>query len=244
MDKEAINLRFIEAVNYLVNNKIVQSKAELASVLGVKAPKFSEILNGRMNIGTDLAATLCSSFKIDSLWLLTGSGNMLSNKEGSVIASEKKRHLIPLYDLKAIGGRQYGADMIPASAPTEMIDTGDWFQDATAAMRVQGDSMSPEYKSGSIVALRQIKDSRIIMYGEDYVIETDEIRVIKRLQRSDNPGCLMACSVNTEQWETGPMKGRLIHEPFEIPKDSIRRLFLVLGEVRRNHSCNIIDVVK
>lgn len=243
MDKEAINLRFIEAVNYLVNNKLVQSKAELASILGVKAPKFSEILNGRMNIGTDLAATLCSSFKIDSLWLLTGSGNMLCNR-GEGATGEKKRHLIPLYDLNAIGGRQYEADMVPASAPTEMIDTGDWFQDATAAMRVQGDSMSPEYKSGSIVALRQINDSRIIMYGEDYVIETDEIRVIKRLQRSDDPSCLMACSVNTEQWETGPMKGRLIHEPFEIPKDSIRRLFLVLGEVRRNHSCNIIDVVK
>lgn len=245
MDKEAINLRFIEAVNYLINNRLVQSKAELASILGVKAPKFSEILNSRMNIGTDLAATLCSSFKINSLWLLTGNGNMLIDKEERVVAKEeKKRHLIPLYDLTAIGGRQYGADMLPASAPTEMIDTGDWFQDATAAMRVQGDSMSPEYKSGSIVALRQINDSRIIMYGEDYVIETDEIRVIKRLQRSDDPSYLMACSVNTEQWETGPMKGRLIHEPFEIPKDSIRRLFLVLGEVRRNHSCNIIDVVK
>lgn len=117
-------------------------------------------------------------------------------------------------------------------------------QDATAAMRVQGDSMSPEYKSGSIVALRQINDQRIIMYGEDYVVETDEIRVIKRLQRADDPAYLMACSVNQDQWESGPMKGHLIHEPFEIPRSSIRRLFLVLGEVRRNHSCNIIDVVK
>ena len=207
------------------------------------------VLSRAINNGTDIQSkwisTLVENYpQYSPAWVLTGEGNMLKEKKENVSTVEKKRHLIPLYDLNAIGGRQYEADMVPASAPTEMIDTGDWFQDATAAMRVQGDSMSPEYKSGSIVALRQINDSRIIMYGEDYVIETDEIRVIKRLQRSDDPSCLMACSVNTEQWETGPMKGRLIHEPFEIPKDSIRRLFLVLGEVRRNHSCNIIDVVK
>lgn len=179
-------------------------------------------------------------------WLLTGEGNMLITEEHNPVIAEKtsnKRHLIPLFDITAIGGRNYDADMSVVSKPSEMIDTGDWFQDATAAMRVQGDSMSPEYKSGSIVALRQITDPRIIMYGEDYVVETDELRVIKRIQRSENPQCLMACSVNQEQWESGPMKGHLIHEPFEIPKDSIRRMFLVLGEVRRNHSCNIIDVL-
>ena len=179
-------------------------------------------------------------------WLLTGEGNMLRSEEPShsLPVPEKKRHLIPLFDVTTIDGRQYDADMAAVSTPSEMIDTGDWFQDATAAMRVQGDSMSPEYKSGSIVALRQINDQRIIMYGEDYVVETDEIRVIKRLQRADDPAYLMACSVNQDQWESGPMKGHLIHEPFEIPRSSIRRLFLVLGEVRRNHSCNIIDVVK
>ena len=171
---------------------------------------------------------------------------MLRSEEPShsLPVPEKKRHLIPLFDVTTIGGRQYDADMAAVSTPSEMIDTGDWFQDATAAMRVQGDSMSPEYKSGSIVALRQINDQRIIMYGEDYVVETDEIRVIKRLQRADDPAYLMACSANQDQWESGPMKGHLIHEPFEIPRSSIRRLFLVLGEVRRNHSCNIIDVVK
>ncbi len=176
-------------------------------------------------------------------WLLTGEGEMLRNKQPSV-AVPKERHLIPFYDVTAIGGRQYDADMAPAAATPEMIDTGDWFNDATAAMRVQGDSMFPEYKSGSIVALKQIVDKRVIMYGEDYVVETDEFRVIKRIQRSDNPQCLLACSTNSEQWESGPLKGRLIHEPFEIPKDAIRRMFLVLGEVRRNHCCNIVNVIK
>lgn len=209
------------------------------------------VLSRAINNGTDIQSKwitiLVENYpQYSPAWLLTGEGNMLRSEEPtpSLPVPEKKRHLIPLFDVTAIGGRQYDADMTAVSAPSEMIDTGDWFQDATAAMRVQGDSMSPEYKSGSIVALRQINDQRIIMYGEDYVVETDELRVIKRLQRADDPAYLMACSINQEQWESGPMKGHLIHEPFEIPRSSIRRLFLVLGEVRRNHSCNIIDVVK
>lgn len=195
-------------------------------------------------LGGDKIAKILTLYpELSPDWLLLGEGEMLRNKQPSV-AVPKERHLIPFYDVTAIGGRQYDADMAPAAAAPEMIDTGDWFNDATAAMRVQGDSMSPEYKSGSIVALKQIVDKRVIMYGEDYVVETDEFRVIKRIQRSDNPQCLLACSTNSEQWESGPLKGRLIHEPFEIPKDAIRRMFLVLGEVRRNHSCNIVNVIK
>lgn len=219
----------------------LKSNAKLAAFLGIPPTTLSSWYS-RNSFDLDLIYEKCVD--IDLNWLLTGEGTMFRSKEPVPSVSEKKRHLIPLFDVTAIGGRQYDADMTAVSAPSEMIDTGDWFQDATAAMRVQGDSMSPEYKSGSIVALRQINDQRIIMYGEDYVVETDELRVIKRLQRADDPAYLMACSVNQEQWESGPMKGHLIHEPFEIPRSSIRRLFLVLGEVRRNHSCNIIDVVK
>lgn len=177
-------------------------------------------------------------------WLITGRGTMLrsSKSNSKEDANIQSRHLIPLYDISAIGGKQYGAEMNAVTSPSEMIDTGDWFLDATAAIRVQGDSMSPEYKPGSVVALKEVRDWRIIMYGEDYVVETDEIRVIKRLQHSEHADSLLACSVNTEEWESGPLKGRLIHEPFEIPLDAVRRIFLVLGEVRRNHSCNIINV--
>lgn len=221
----------------------LKSNAKLASFLGIPPTTLSSWYS-RKTFDLDLIYEKCVGINLN--WLLTGQGEMLYSEAtpSSLPISEKKRHLIPLFDVTSIGGRQYDADMTAVSTPSEMIDTGDWFQDATAAMRVQGDSMSPEYKSGSIVALRQINDQRIIMYGEDYVVETDEIRVIKRLQRADDPAYLMACSINQEEWESGPMKGHLIHEPFEIPRSSIRRLFLVLGEVRRNHSCNIIDVVK
>lgn len=156
--------------------------------------------------------------------------------------SDKKHthiHLIPFYDAIAVAGRMSGANMEAVTVPAEMINPGDWYMDATCAMRVYDESMVPEYRPGSVVALKEVYDKRLIIPGEDYVIETPEYRVIKRLQKADDKSCWLACSVNQEIWEQGPHKGKLIHEPFEIPIDLVRRVFLVLGEIRRKQCGNI-----
>lgn len=77
MEKLAINRRFIEAVDYLLSTGVVDSKGSLANNLGIKNTKFSEILNLRMNIGTDLAAVVCEKYNISPEWLLLGKGSMM-----------------------------------------------------------------------------------------------------------------------------------------------------------------------
>lgn len=42
MDKNSINSRFLESVNYLLNNKIVSSKIELAETLGIATLNFQK----------------------------------------------------------------------------------------------------------------------------------------------------------------------------------------------------------
>lgn len=68
--------------------------------------------------------------------------------------------------------------------------------------------------------------------GKNYVIETDEYRITKRLQRSKDPKCITAYSTNEETYQDGT----LIHQPIDIPKSAIRRLALVLGYVVKEHS--------
>ena len=58
MNKESINIRFVEAVNYLLSNNMALNKTAICDTLRIKASKFSEILNYRMNVGTDLVAML------------------------------------------------------------------------------------------------------------------------------------------------------------------------------------------
>jgi len=109
-------------------------------------------------------------------------------------------------------------------------------------MRVHGDSMYPNYVSGSIVAMKEVFNKRLIIPGQDYMIETSEYRVLKRLQRSEDKQCYLACSTNLEIWEVGPQKGKLIHEPFDIHLDDMVRLYQILGSVKRNHSSRVVTI--
>lgn len=54
---------------------MVNSKVDLAESLNVKPSKFSEILNGRMNVGVDMIATLCDLYRISPDWILMSRGN-------------------------------------------------------------------------------------------------------------------------------------------------------------------------
>ena len=75
LTKNEINVRFIMAINAILDKKMVNSKVDLAESLNVKPSKFSEILNGRMNVGVDMIATLCDLYRISPDWILMSRGN-------------------------------------------------------------------------------------------------------------------------------------------------------------------------
>lgn len=75
--KISINQRVIEAINYTINNNIAASKTEIATLLGVKTNKLSEILGQRMSAGLDIIQNLCTKFNVSSEWILLGKGEML-----------------------------------------------------------------------------------------------------------------------------------------------------------------------
>jgi transcriptional regulator with XRE-family HTH domain len=147
------------------------------------------------------------------------------------------KQLIPFYDdVATIGGiNGQSANMQEISAPSEYIDTGDWFREATAAIRHYGDSMV-EYHPGSILALKEVRERRLIVWGKDYVIETSEYRLTKRVQRGINEEYIRAYSSNTETYPDG----QLVHEYLDIAWKDIRRIFLVLGYVVKKNGGTIM----
>ena len=177
------------------------------------------------SVGEGVAIDIAKVFEVSHDWLLTGEGEMLKT-------SDKKR--IPLYDDDVTIGGLNGsvANVDEQARPTEWIDAGDWFPNATSAMHHYGDSMT-EYPSGCILALKRVNDPRLLINGENYVIETDEFRITKQIQ--DEGDYIVAYSSNRETYPDG----HLIHSPIRIPKDSIRHLDLVLGCVIQKFSAPI-----
>lgn len=208
---------------------------ELAEYLGLKQNTLST-WKSRNTMDYDLIISKCDF--INANWLITGKGEMLlRNSNNDPMKEINQPNLIPFFDGVAVGGTNEVANMDPSVQANEYINAGDWFKDATAAMRVHGDSMAPEYKPGSIVALKNVNDKRLIVYGQDYVVETSEYRVIKRLQRSDFNDCWSCYSINNETYTNSE---KLIHEPFDVPVDAVNRLYRVLGNVTRTESSRIV----
>ena len=237
MDKKQM---ILDLIDYYSNG----SKTLFSKKLGVTPQTISSWIS-RNTFDKELIFAKCEN--INAEWLLTGEGYMLKSEEEALKDNKKaekedilpiKKKLIPFYDdVSTIGGLNDRIATADANNPTEWIDAGDWFPEATAAIRHYGDSMV-EYPSGSILALKRVNDLRLIMNGRNYVIETTEYRVTKQLQ--DEGDHFMAYSTNRETYPNGHQ----IHAPFPIPKDAILHIDLVLGCVTKEYSNGAIPIRK
>jgi len=97
--KISVNQRVIEAINYTINNNIAASKTEIATLLGVKANKLSEILGQRMSAGLDIIQNLCTKFNISSEWILLGKGEMLKIEKTQDPQRDEARDTENIYQL-------------------------------------------------------------------------------------------------------------------------------------------------
>lgn len=156
---------------------------------------------------------------------------------GGAIAERRK---IPFWDdVASVGGHNtMVANCDTSYIPTEFIDTGDWFPEATAAIRHYGDSMI-EYPSGCILALKRVEDARLLVWGRNYVVETPEFRITKQLQDGGDD-YILAYSSNMETYPDG----RQIHSPIKIPKETIRHIDQVIGCVVKEYSSGAIRIIK
>lgn len=189
--------------------------------MGISQSYLSELETGKKKISNDQLDKLIELFGDEFVKGFSQTGDMISKYSYS--------NKIPFYDdISTIGGlNDKIADVTENAEVTRWIDTGDWFRDATSAIRHYGDSMV-EYPSGSILALRRVEDWRLIIWGRNYVIETTEFRITKRLQDGGDD-YIIAYSSNMA---TNP-DGTLIHSPIRIPKETIRSIDLVLGCVTK-----------
>lgn len=204
------------------------TQAEVARRLGILPQQLNNVLKGNRGISDKFLDSFIEVFDISHFDLYSNTGE------------HKNRKKIPLYDVESIGGHQdVVADTnVPAGHVAEWIDAGDWFPGATSAIRHYGDSMV-EYPSGCILALKRVEDDRLLINGQNYVIETSEYRITKQLQY-DGGDYLMAYSSNRDTYPDG----RQIHSPIRIPKSEIRHIDLVLGCVIKEYSNGPVQIIK
>lgn len=87
---------------------------------------------------------------------------------------------------------------------------------ADYAMLITGDSMSPEYPSGSQIIIKKINENAFIEWGKVYVLDTDNGAIVKQVRKTSDPEVVECVSLNPA------------YQPFEVPVKYIRGWYRVL----------------
>lgn len=208
-----------------IRDKIGVSQEKLAEMIGVSLRTIQNYEAG----GVIPKSKYVILHNITSVSTPTEAQDASTNIHTETIISGK---LIPLYDAEAAAGAAYGMSMEPAR-PIGMIEIGGLLKDSESALRVYGNSMTPNYPAGCVVGLRPHNDS-FIEPGSVYVVETADNRYLKRLYYNKDKTAFRCMSDNHMAHDSGPMLGECFYPDFEIPFDDVRRLFRVVGVVKRN----------
>jgi transcriptional regulator with XRE-family HTH domain len=199
---------------------------------------------GALPIAQKALVVLYNDMHVNKDWLERGEGDMfIKETDGDRIRREKaigqrEQKKVPVLGDAAAGTQiELNTDV---TYQDQYIDVGDLLRDSEAAFTVYGNSMTPNYPSGSVLGLKRCYDN-FIQPGEIYVIETASNRVFKRLYWNDDHTAYVCISDNTMIHETGPRKGKYFYEPFEIPLKDILRMYDVTGMIKRTRNSGIIQ---
>lgn len=206
--------RFDKYMKYkgLNDNKVTNNLGLSIGTLG-KSRKENRDLSDRnieniLKFYTDLNRT----------WLLTGEGDMLDTScnsiEDSQFSSSSDLHLIPLLPVSAQGGSLNDFVVSIKESSCEKIISP--IKGADYAMSVSGESMAPEYPSGSQILIKRIDEKAFIDWGRVYVLDTCNGTVIKRLFPSEAADKVLCKSINPE------------FPPFEVSLSDVYAVYRVL----------------
>jgi len=208
MEKQTINKRFIEAIDYILKNRKNINKSYIANSLGISNSKFSEILKGRMNVGIDSIAMLCDNFRINADWILMGKGNI---KKGDS-STYKELTVYRQNELTSFKEEEMSICKDRNAILVADFNLGDF------AIRATSDSMSPEITPNDIVVGKKVSvNSPFTQWGKAHIIVTEQGIIICNIQKGKDDDTLLVTYANER------------YMPIEIPKSEISGMALIIG---------------
>lgn len=182
---------------------------------GIPRGTINNIKNGGGISTNTLTKIIVQCPELNTGWLLTGEGEML-NKQDS-LKSVPDSHTLPLIPMEAFAGPG-----LPTYEDERIEDfyTVSEFKNSDFLIRVKGDSMTPKYSGGDLVACKKVKETYFLQWGRVYVIYTQSQGImIKRVQPSEDDSYIKCVSDNPK------------YAPFDVPKEDIVSIALVNGAI-------------
>lgn len=222
--------------NFQLMAKILENLVKLAEKEGITIGALERsigaskgVLSRAISNGTDIQAKWIEAIvenypHYSTDWLLTGRGGMLKdfstpqNISQEIYRSDEKNG-IPLIPIDAMAGFFQGEQTVMLAECERYIVPA--FKNADFLITVRGDSMTPRYYSGDLIACKLLSLTDIFFqWGKVYVIDTDQGALIKKVEQGNAADTITLVSENTA------------YKPFEIPRTSIYHIAVVQGLIR------------
>ena len=136
--------------------------------------------------------------ELNIVWLQTGEGQMLleSCPAKQSIPQIPDAYMVPLLPLYAQGGSLN--DFAPSVRMTDCEKVISPIAGADFAITITGDSMAPEYPSGSRILIKRVDEKAFIEWGRVYVLDTMNGTVVKEVRKGDSDDEVMCYSLNPD----------------------------------------------
>ena len=197
--------KFVKSVGYI---------RDVAKDLDINEGSLANKLRGDRKIDLDLVIDVLTVYdNLSADWLLLNRGEMLRDRHCSS-ESTSVQHTIPLLPVSAQGGSLN--EFITSIKDGDCERLIPPIRGADFALTVAGDSMAPEYPSGSIILVKKIDEKLLIDWGHVYVLDTSNGAVVKQLFPTDDPGVVNCRSINPG------------YPPFEVSLSDVYGVYRVL----------------
>ena len=199
------------------------SQRRLAQLLRIDPSNLSKVMNGKLPFTEGLINRIVVDLGISKSWLRDGTGlpyDKPSMARDILLPEPLQAQPVsaiqgtPVYDIDVTAGCHSLSRLFGETNPVGVIDIPGISPDANI-VKVRGDSMFPRISNGGYVAIRPIRDMRNIFWGQIYVVELDEFRMVKYLRRHSDPAWVILHSENSK------------YDDMEVLRSDIRALYLV-----------------
>lgn len=222
------NQRLSQVIEYFINSKRVYNQADFSKKTNIRQTFLTDMKNGRRPVSDATIEEIVLHFPdLSRSWLLTGEGDMLVKKiEDEPLPAARKtassRKGIPLIPLDAVAGFPAIDNDGVSFDDCERYSIPEFeAKGANFLIRVSGDSMTPMYNNGDIIACRKIAEIHFFQWGGVYVLDTSQGVLVKYVEECEKDGDSIVCVSENKRYK-----------PFRLPKEDIRSLSTIVGLVR------------
>lgn len=225
MQENAKHKCITKAYEHLRSIGKVHTKTDVANIMHASRPNVTAALNGDSKFLTDnflerFNVAFDNMFNIK--WLMTGEGDMLSSSSSAKPqpstkverVTDDEAYKVPLVPISALGGSLNDFNLAVKRDDCETVISP--IKDIDMAIKISGDSMEPEYPSGSTVLIKKINEHAFLEWGKVYVLSTCNGTVIKRLMPTDDPNKVLCESINPK------------YPPFEVSLEHVYGVYIVM----------------